>query len=340
MKPQLFILLLFIAACQNEELPAPTDMSCEWGVTLEPILPDSCFVPFSTLTGNIVPPITGLEIRQITVSPNDNDIIYLLERTPPQTKPTLYKLNLCTGNLELVTTFENYSNNHLRINNKEQIVYRTSDIPSDIIIYDIGSGSSYTVLSDFMINELGWVNDTSFIAEEAIMVNGEWLFGRTIYDIQGNALDTLFLESGEFSNPLNSKLAITGQSEAFSPFKLFIYDIASQTITATYEVPGEEFSGKTFILDWLDGNSLLIQRTGYILGRFNLDTQTTDIFFNEYESGCENHVISGLGKPVGDGVHLFKTRYRYYYDENDNFRLQRQLTRYNMETGVEEEVIF
>jgi hypothetical protein len=337
----LIAVILILGACENNNAPTPDMGACEWLVELEIIQQDTCFLPQRTIGGHlIVPPNIGREIDQMAISKLKDEIIYFMDREDGSSIAHLYQLNLCSGESDFLISFDDYSNNHLRINGNEQIIYNTIvGNFGDIKIYDIENQNSLPLLENHFINEVGWASDSSFIVEEGIFLDTDPKLARVVYNTAGQALDTIFIKSGEFSTPFQNKLAIVGSEEGQAP-KVYIYDLMEQSILDTYEVPNESFFQSRFLLDWLSKDELLLARGGFLLGRFDLNTQTTEIFFDQQPDDCRNVAYPNIGEAIGNGTHIFQIRHEYFYNENDEYRIRHDIVRYNMETGVEEVLVF
>jgi hypothetical protein len=343
MKPIHFLLLgitcLFVA-CQQNDIPAP-NAPCEWAVELVPITQDTCFFPLTDPFGYIIPPIEGYDIDQIALSNTQGDVLFFVD-IDDEKMADLYQFNLCTNELQLLVTLEYYSNDHLRLNSKDQIIYIRTITPSEkeLVFYDINE-ASITILSENSpyVNEIGWVTDTSFMVEEGINLNTNPSFGRVVYNTQNIALDTIYLGSGTFSNPFNDKIAINGFIPDNGGFQLFIYDIPSQTISEPYDIPHELFFKERYNLSWLNESQLLVLASFGVLGRFDIEDQTTDIFFSRSTPECSNVRYRKVGLPLGDGKHFLQIREEFFFNEEGEYRLRNDIIRYNMETGLEELIV-
>ena len=343
MKPINFLLLsmtcLFLA-CQQNNVPAP-NAPCEWGVELVPITQDTCFEPLTDpFSGYIIPPIQGYDIDQIALSNTQDDVLFFVD-IDDEKMADLYQLNLCTAELQLLTTLEYYSNDHLRLNSKDQIIYIKSMSLADqeLIFYDINE-ASITILSSnkSYVNKIGWVTDSSFIVEEAINLIANPSIERVIYNTQDIALDTIFLGSGPFSNPFNDKIAMNGFISGNGGFQLFIYDIPNQTISEPFDIMHEAFFKKGYSSNWLNDEQLLVCGA-QVLGRFYIDNQDIDIFFDRSAPECRNVRYRRAGIPLGDGKHFLQIREEFFFNEEGEYRLRNDIIRYNMETGLEELIV-
>ena len=342
MKPINFLLLsitCFFVACQQNEAPVP-NAPCEWAIELVPITQDTCFEPLTDPFGYIIPPIEGYDIDQIALSNTQDDVLFFVD-IDDEKMADLYQFNLCTNELQLLVTLEYYSNDHLRLNSKDQIIYIRTITPSEkeLVFYDINEASITTIsASSPYVNEIGWVTDTSFMVEEGINLNTNPSFERVVYNTQNIALDTLYLGPGTFSNAFNDKIAINGSFPG-SVVQLFIYDIPSQTISESYDIEHELFFEKRYALNWLNDNQLLIIKSLGILGRFHLEDQTTDIFFNRSTPECRNISYTRIGVPLGNDKHFLQIREEFFFNEEGEYRLRNDIIRYNMETSLEELIV-
>ncbi|MEM1215567.1 MAG: hypothetical protein AAGJ82_07780 [Bacteroidota bacterium] len=333
----LFALAIFqFTACEDDDIPLP--QSCEWEITQEPSVIDSCFERPRLFTGTIIEGdlVNDRRIRYFNNDLSSEDLLYFITKLESNGPAELYRLDLCKGEVTLLETLSTMSGSNLRMNASRKLVYPR--FLQNVDLFDSNTLESTNILSDIYVTDVAWVNDTSFICRQDVPAGNDFELRWIMYNLEGTLLDTLPAEFVKASNQNGSQIAFsTDNYDGEQDDRVIIYDFAQQATVAEHTFPSLSEFRSGFLLHWLDATRLLVY-TGKLIALYDLPTDELTILLDHRE--CDNVVYGEVAAQLSDPNKFFYLLKENFYDENDELKVSYDIIQYDLETQEEVKLVF